>query len=129
MKDAKIKLILVINSYITLMNIYISPNITHFMLFIFNLSIQDSTPYSFFLCVSTVRSNEGCFDKPARIGFFKLRNHILWKSLQQNIIILLLCPRFSKREIIVLWMNQKNHSFVAFPWSFLTIAGEKDDHP
>ena len=111
MKDSKDELILVINSYITLMIIYINPNITHFMLYIFNLSIQDSTPYSIILSVSpsitTVRSNEACFDKPARIGFFKLRNHILWKSLQQNIVILLLCPRFSKREIIVLWVNQK----------------------
>ena len=110
MKDAKIKLILVINSYITLMIIYINPNITHFMLYIFNLSIQDSTPYSIILSVSpsitTVRSNEACF-KPARIGFFKLRKYFLWNSLQQNIIILLLCPRFSKREIIVLWVNQK----------------------
>ena len=82
------------------------------MLFIFNLSIQDSTPYSIILSVSpsitTARSNEACFDKPAQIGFFKLRNHILWISLQQNIILLLLlCPRFSKREIIVLWVNQK----------------------
>ena len=74
------------------------------MLYIFNLSIQDSTSYSIILSMSpsitTVRSNEACFDKPARVGFFKLRNHILWISLQQNIILLLLCPRFSKQEVI-----------------------------